>query len=1028
MGEVWKAWDTELARWVALKFVQGGDAEELARFRREAQLAAQLSHPNIAAVHEVGEANRRPYLAMQFVEGRTLRGLPRRDRALLVRLVREAALAVDWAHGRGIVHRDLKPENLMTDGSRLYVMDFGLAKRTAVKSTLSATGMAVGTPAYMPPEQAGGAAEADARSDVYGLGATLYELLTGKPPFEGRELFDVLRRVIEEEPAAPRSLDAGIDADLETIVLKCLEKERARRYATAGDLAADLQRWLDGEPVAARPASGWRRAVRMIRRHRVASIAAAAVIASSMAAGGVIWAQRVRVQSRLETERELTRIWTGVIEAKQALRQGKQAPELAWKRLETATAAVDSWIAGHPEDAAGRLIRARGRIYLGDLAGAEADLRAVIARGDVPGAWTLLGIVLSERVQELHYGSEYADEAAIQRLSVEARAAFERGSKGGATAAVTQEEQVLARLAKAYEIIDAGNLPDARAMLTEAYSAYAAEEFANFLGITGKLEENVTWQTRAIRTAPGYEKAWLDRAIARSRLNDAAGAVEDLCEAIRLRPTLLTAIHNLGTARLMKGDFEGAIRDLDRALELSPDFAPALSHRGLAKWRLGRAAEGLIDLNRALSLRPRDAKALDFRGTIRQSSGDLEGAIQDFDRAIEIEPEDPVHPFNRGNAKFRKRDFPGAIKDYDRSLELRRSASVLLNRAEAKQEALDFTGAIHDYRDCVELAEAQGDRGSRAKAVAALGGVFGELDARIAAAPDDADLRWARGTARLLAGTPAGAIEDFDRAIAARPAFADAYLRRGSAKNRLGRREEAIRDYTKALELEPGLTDAIFNRGNAKRELGDLAGAEADFTRVIEAEPRRAAAYCNRAVVKVNRGDPKGAIADWDRAIELQWNDYTSYGNRGTVKMQLGDLEGAEADLSRAIEIFPGFAEGYNSRGTLRQQRREYGKAIEDFGVAIRLEPRDPAYFFNRGNARRLSGELREAIADYDRVVAMRKQDGWAHHNRALCKEGLGDAAGAVADLEKALQFVKGPDRGEIEEALKRARLRAEGK
>ncbi len=252
MGEVWRAADAELGRPVALKFLRGDDPDEVARFKREAQIAAQLAHPNIAAIYEVGDAGGRPFIAMQCVDGRTLSHAARGDVRLAVRLVRDAALAVQYAHQQGVIHRDLKPSNIMVEGGpadpRVYVMDFGLAKRVSREQSLTTSGMLMGTPAYMAPEQARGESRRiTARSDVYSLGATLYELVAGRPPFDGRDVIDLLVKVVQEDPTPL----ARVDRDLGTIIMKCLEKEPARRYASARDLADDLTRWLAGEAIAA---------------------------------------------------------------------------------------------------------------------------------------------------------------------------------------------------------------------------------------------------------------------------------------------------------------------------------------------------------------------------------------------------------------------------------------------------------------------------------------------------------------------------------------------------------------------------------------------------------------------------------------------------------------------------------------------------------------------------------------------------------------------------------------------------------
>jgi hypothetical protein len=266
MGVVYKAWDPRLKRYVALKMMLGGEyatAVELSRFRGEAQAAAGLSHRNIVPVYQVGAADGLLYFCMKLVEGSTLGTrvshgpLPPREAAQMVALI---ARAVDHAHRHGILHRDLKPSNVLLDeDDQPVVTDFGLAKRThggGSSGGLTQTGTIVGTPSYMAPEQAvAGAAEVGPASDVYSLGAILYELLTGRPPFQAASAADVLLLVRSEEAIRPRLLSPQIHPDLELICLKCLEKRPEHRYPTAQRLADDLEAFLKGEPVSARESS-----------------------------------------------------------------------------------------------------------------------------------------------------------------------------------------------------------------------------------------------------------------------------------------------------------------------------------------------------------------------------------------------------------------------------------------------------------------------------------------------------------------------------------------------------------------------------------------------------------------------------------------------------------------------------------------------------------------------------------------------------------------------------------------------------
>jgi serine/threonine-protein kinase len=263
MGVVYKAWDRRLKRYVALKMVLRGrnaSAADLGRFHTEAQAAANLSHANIIPVYEVGEVEGQAYFSMKYVPGRTLAELvdagplPQRQAALYLAAI---ARAVQHAHDKGILHRDLKPSNVILDETdQPLVTDFGLAKRVEGDPSLTGTGAILGTPSYMAPEQTQpGDRPPGPAADIYSLGAILYELLTGRPPFLAASVVETLLHVRSEEPVRPSLLNPQLDLDLELICRKCLEKRPEHRYATAGALAADLEAYLGGEPVLARSSS-----------------------------------------------------------------------------------------------------------------------------------------------------------------------------------------------------------------------------------------------------------------------------------------------------------------------------------------------------------------------------------------------------------------------------------------------------------------------------------------------------------------------------------------------------------------------------------------------------------------------------------------------------------------------------------------------------------------------------------------------------------------------------------------------------
>ncbi len=289
MGIVYRARQVSVNRPVALKMILSGQfasVDDIRRFRAEAEAAANLNHPNILPIYEVGEQEGQSYFSMKLIEGGSvdqqvpeLVSRPRDGAALMVRLAR----AVHFAHERGVLHRDLKPANVLLDRDGTpYVADFGLAKRIDSDGGLTRTGAVLGTPSYMPPEQARSERQVTTAADVYSLGAMLYEFLSGRPPFRAGTVVDTILEVIEKTPEHPRSINPEADRDLSAIALKCLAKAPEQRYESAAALADDLERWLNGEPTQARPPSLGGRARRWLKRN---AAAAAGVIALGTAAG-----------------------------------------------------------------------------------------------------------------------------------------------------------------------------------------------------------------------------------------------------------------------------------------------------------------------------------------------------------------------------------------------------------------------------------------------------------------------------------------------------------------------------------------------------------------------------------------------------------------------------------------------------------------------------------------------------------------------------------------------------------------------
>jgi WD40 repeat protein/tRNA A-37 threonylcarbamoyl transferase component Bud32 len=343
MGVVYKARQLSLNRLVALKMIRSqalASEAEVRRFRDEAEIAAGLDHPNLVPIYEVGEHQGQHFFSMKLVEGGSLvsfRGTTPADRDYqrrVARIVAAVAHAVHHAHQRGLLHRDLKPGNVLLDRDGTpRVTDFGLAKRVGGDSGMTQSGAVIGTPSYMAPEQALATRALTTAADVYGLGAVLYDLLTGRPPFLGASPLDTLQLVLHTEPVPPHVHAPALDRDLETVCLKCLQKDPARRYLSAEALAEDLERWLGGEPIRARPAGRAERLVKWARRRPAAAALVGVVVASLVAllGGGVYYNRELEARNNAIRE-QLQR----ALDAEQAAKEAGQVAKERGDRLQDA--------------------------------------------------------------------------------------------------------------------------------------------------------------------------------------------------------------------------------------------------------------------------------------------------------------------------------------------------------------------------------------------------------------------------------------------------------------------------------------------------------------------------------------------------------------------------------------------------------------------------------------------------------------------------------------------------------------------
>ncbi len=680
MGSVYKALDPRLGRCVALKLLRSG-AGTVDRFLHEARAQARVDHPNVCKVFEADSIGGEPYIAMQLVPGETLgsaaAAMGVEEKVAVLRLVAEGLHA---AHRQGLIHRDVKPSNVMVvrdeaQGWTPYVMDFGLAHLEDARQT--SDGSVLGTPAYMAPEQArGDAAHADRRTDVYGLGATLYHVLLGRPPFDGDSVSAVLLRVLHAEPPPPRLVMPSVPADLETIVLKCLEKEPHRRYESARALGEDLRRFLDGEPVAARPAGLLYRLGKKARKHKAI---AAVLLASSlvvMASAGLLARQswRAAARERLAARyAEVGRDMEAVMERSRLLplHDMTYARGIVQQRMEGLRAEMAN--AGDLALGPGRYALGRGYLALGDYGAARRELEA---------AWTRHG--MRDR------GVAYSLGLALVELYRVELAAAERISNPDA------RRERLALVDRdlrqpALEHLRAGREAGASPEHAEALLAFLDRDYARAIRMARTAEDRSPWLYAASLLAGD---AWLSIGTARRDEGRSADARQAFAEAearyraaarkggsdprcyeglaqLRLDEMYLEIVQ---TGHRIEEAFTEAQAACRQALTADPARAVAWSLLSSVLFRHGQGLaargedaapayrEAIAAAEKAVSLDPADERtfkslgdslslfALYEYGFDRPAAPLVERAVSAYETAIRINPRNPALQSNLGNA------------------------------------------------------------------------------------------------------------------------------------------------------------------------------------------------------------------------------------------------------------------------------------------------------------------------------------------------------------------------------------------
>ncbi|MBI3269250.1 MAG: protein kinase [Planctomycetes bacterium] len=955
MGVVHKAWDTDLKRIVALKTLLPDSATEdgVRRFLVEARSAARLRHPGIVQVHDVGSVDGRHFFTMDYIEGETLesarRKLPPRR---FLEILRQATLALHAAHEAGVVHRDVKPANILLDAAgRSYVGDFGLAKEVRDEGKgMTLSGVVMGTPQYMSPEQANAeTSRICPASDVWSLGVILYEHLAGRLPFRGDNLGQLLVALLQGDPVPPSRVEAASGArrrvhrDLETICLKCIEKEPFRRYGRAQELADDLGRFLDGEPILARPPTLVYRAARFGRKHRLAlGVAAAGLVALVLVSVADALAQNRLRQAAAESARraeELHRREEVRLRARAELGAALQS------RGAERQAHLDAAIAADPDALEARLLRAETRWHEGRLVDALADAdRAVESEPAEPAARVL-------RFRLLRFGFLDEEAAAADLLPLAGAA-----EAGPALLLLAYREAASGRPAQATEAFERATRVNprhprpwvgyARCRLAAGDAEAALDACAHAAETEPDCPETETLTVQALLALCRYEEAAERAGRLLARLPSAVEAALVALESAHLSKNKDTAASALDGSTAAFRALAAAAADASsaRAARLTGPGTEAKLREDWLRARVylaaGRASEARAAMQRAATAAA-DPGARGFLTGVERTAlhvlsarvARLEGKREDEERelaaaAAEGEVSAPAEQGARLSADGRVTE---AALAFERAL-----APPPPDSIEARFLAL--------AAPCVAALER--DPPDARREPARFVEVERPLRRVLEANPRSVPALLGLATARRMAADVAAARKLLDAAVEANPRSPEARLARA----------RFLRDVRDFRDLDAAEADLLEVGRLAKGRLAGEAALDLGAVQLRRARPEEALAAAEHALAeradwarahklradalsKLGRAEEaRKALSAWMQAAQDDEAGARAYGI-GVVYHRMAKYDNAIDFYTRAIESCPRQARFYDSRGDLLIKTGRYGEGFRDKAETVRQDP-----------------------------------------------------------------------------------------
>jgi TolB-like protein/Flp pilus assembly protein TadD/predicted Ser/Thr protein kinase len=796
-GVVFRARQKSLNRTVAVKVIslgQWASKTHLKRFRLEAEAAARLEHPGIVPIHEVGERDGSCYFSMKFIEGGQLDEVVKQTPMPIrqaVELIAKVARTVHYAHEHGILHRDIKPGNILLDTKgEPHLTDFGLARLVESESSVTHTLEVLGTPSYMAPEQAvGNNTAVSSATDVYGLGAVLYQLLTGHPPFAGGTTYETIKLLLDTEPRQPRLLNPKIDRDLSTICLKCLDKDPQRRYTSALALAEDLERWIKHEPIQARHTGIFARARKWVRRNPTSALLAACLIMLVAAAGWIISKSEfvrhpvttgiaVLPFENLSEQKGDGAFVDGVQDdiltklAKIAdLKVISRTSVMEYRGRQNVRQIGDALRVSHVLEGSAR--RNGNRIRLNaQLIDTRTDAHVWAEQydRDLNDLFAIQAEIAQKVAEQLHTKMSAAEKVAIQRKPTVDLAAFDLYSR--ANQILLGRNSPVEDFGQAVDLLNQAVARDPSFL--EAYCQLAFAHDAIYFNDVDRTPARLTLASTAIQAA------------------------------FRVRPGAGEA-HLAQAEHLYRGykDYDGALAELEVARQTLPNHGRIFQLMAYIHRRQGRWEEAAANLQHAAELDPRDVDTLTGVSEIHERLGRIAEAKSWLDRAIAVaQPDDVFMKLALPNWEFNINADPRPLHQAIQSIRATNPAALkstlvpwflcaLAERdAAAAREALSMI-------DGKEIGLGQQLLGQH---VSCPRGFFEGLIARMA--NDEHKAQLAFTTARA----------EQEKVVLAHPDFGPAWCALGIIDAGLGRKEDALREGRRAIELFPMERDAIVGR------------------------------------------------------------------------------------------------------------------------------------------------------------------------------------------------------------------------